>query len=257
MATDLYSRSPAFRGIFWTLFALWVVGFVGACIGGILSISVRHDAFADPAEPGKIVSDRYTSYTWVILLLFGLKIFIPLIVALVVIARYNKGCIIVIYVFYVIFFAMSCMIFFHFLELYSNCNKPGQGGNICNDSDYCCDEENRLNPVNKCPNFDTGPCDVPNPPLTGRVPFNLLYWFNFGIFMIEIIWIFLLGLLWITSIALLPSSTKEANAETEEDDEEEDIPDEKSIVAQNTNYIEMTRTIAQKRNSPFKLKSKN
>jgi len=134
---DLYETNNA---LYYTLnIILWIyaVGYVAWIMIPLLT-NITHTFFLTPGMPGELFSIRYSSLTWIFLMLSALRLFVPIAVRIIIIFRKSNGCTITWLVILGLLVIVDFLVWVVLAALYSNCNEDGFRFNICNDPLYCC-----------------------------------------------------------------------------------------------------------------------
>lgn len=221
-----YDRKQTLYWVVWVFVLLYVIG-TGIYLGFFVhNVNFLHSWFTNPGAPGDMLVSFRGSFTSVAvrMTVFSHVLSIFFIMTLLSFRKFY-GCNILWFVFYIVCFALSLAGLGALSASYANCNRQNQHGNICNDRRYCCPPEIYSNLANKCPN--TLPCD---PPVTvddlrPNLDFQGLFWLNFILIVFQAAFIGLT--IWVIY-----------RKEPKEGEEEEDQPESKTLVDQDSSFFD-------------------
>ena len=225
---DLYENSAVLYYFLQVVMWLYIVGAI-AYLVLIANVNIRHTYQLPNTMPGQLYSDRYSSMTWIFLMLSVIgNLSVAFLVPMLVLWRKDRGCSILWMVFFVIFTLFSGFTVTVLGAQYGSCNKQNQNGNICNDYDWCCAVEIYSNPANLCPN--TGPCLLAGQPssvaeLSSNVDFRWLFAVSIVFMLFDLLFFILITTLWFgnSSKIKFPTTTQlEEVVDYQEDGEEEE-----------------------------------
>jgi hypothetical protein len=109
-----------------------------------------------------------------------LTIFADLLILLLlptsILFRYDYGCTITTWIFYLLSLAMLLFAMIGLATYYANCNGQSQFGNLCNDLQWCCVDEIYMNVDNRCPNTLGCPPGITLAELAPESTFLGIFW---------------------------------------------------------------------------------
>ena len=235
---DLYENNAVLYYFLQVVMWIYILGAI-AYLVLIANVDIRHTYQLPNTMPGQLYSDRYSSMTWIFLMLSVIgNLSVAFLIPMLVLWRKDRGCSILWMVFFVIFTLFSVFTVTVLGAQYGSCNKQNQNGNICNDYYWCCAVEIYSNPSNLCPN--TGPCLLPNQPssvaeLSSNVDFKWLFAVSIIFMLFDLIFFILITTLWFGSSSKINFQTTTQLEEVVEDykkeEEEEEEEGEKEMIS--------------------------
>jgi hypothetical protein len=155
---DVYEKNVCVKVVFIVFGVVWGICFAAA---GVLIINAQFYMSNCTPMGGPctdvVVSDQFTSLSWVAMCIFSERIFF-LFAFIALVGGYgrNKGCGVLWITIIILSWFLQATGFTMFLFNWFTCNKPGYPANICTDQLACLVPEFFNSAVNRCPNSPMG-----------------------------------------------------------------------------------------------------
>jgi hypothetical protein len=221
---DMFIESP---DIYWWFFILTIVYAILLFVQWVtmLNINVPHTYFANPGAPGDLFSLRYSSIQAVTLIFVGTRILLLMAILSLMAFRKSYGWNVFWLAIIIIFGALQVVAFVSLTVQYAQHSNDLNRFGLATDNFYCCAEERHANPLNNCVN--AFPCGPPVPPdfkakdLRANEPFVALYWVNFFLVLLDVVWVAWLLIMWNTTAESFEKGIGVNKVDKEEEEEAE------------------------------------
>jgi hypothetical protein len=220
--SSLYTAGTPWYYVLNVLLCVYGLGFIASLV--LLTNAYVPHTYTAGTTYGTLYSGRFVSGYWIALMFCALRVFIPIIVANLLLYRETyccktpgSGCIIFWVIFLVILVMMDLMGFTLLAGYYNKCNGIGAVDNPCNDKRWCCAPEIYSDVGNLCHN--TIGCS-PAVALTDMRPnadFLWLFWTGFAFIIGDLIFLIAPLALWLQDWDKKQSITHEDFMDEEED----------------------------------------
>lgn len=208
-----YDTNNKLYYFFWIFLVLYAVG-AGVLLVFVMNNNVPFTWFKNPSTPGAFLYSARGLFldVSVRLMVIGHLMYCGLL-SMFIIGRKNYGCNIVLMILFAVVFLFTIFAIASLGEQYNTCNQQNQYGNMCNDANYCNVNEIRINPANGCPNPAPSPTPVLWQSLGPNSNFLGLFWTNFSLCIMQLIFVGIIMWAWFTS----PDTTEASQEEPEKD----------------------------------------
>ena len=226
---DIFMESS---DVYWWFFFLSVV-YTGLLFGQwvtLLNIQVPYTYFANPGAPGDLFSLRYASVEAVTLVFVGTRIFLVMSILSLMAFRKSYGCNLFWITLVLLCAALQAFAFFSLTVQYARHAQDFNRYGLAADPFYCCAPERHANPLNNCVN--ALPCGDPVPPgfsaadLTPNQPFVALYWVNFALCALDVVWVVWLLIMWNTTVPAFLRGIRNGGSSVAQRKKRDDVDDE-------------------------------
>lgn len=195
-----YDTNNKLYYFFWIFLVLYAVGAGAVLLVFVMNNSVPFTWFKNPSTPGAFLYSARGLFldVSVRLMIIGHLMYCGLLL-MFIIGRQNYGCNIVLMILFAVVFLFTIFALASLGEQYNTCNQQNQYGNMCNDANYCNVNEIRINPANGCPNPAPSPTPVLWQSLGPNSNFLGLFWTNFALCIMQLIFVGVIMWAWFTS----------------------------------------------------------
>ena len=210
---DQHKSFQYFVHIFWLIYLLVVsIAYLAIFVN---NNSSTYTWFKNPSAPGSsLTSYRGTFNDVTIRMTIFAHIFIIAIIQSMIFFRDHNGLYIFWFTMYILMYLLTFLGLIGMGSFYQTCNQQNQYGNMCNSYDYCNVNEIRANPANFCPDPLPSATPVLIQNLNPNANFLGLFWTNFVLFILQMIFIGVISYFWY--VATNPSSSEETMVEEQE-----------------------------------------